>query len=68
MARPPYLIGRPRVLEVLLGADDVDCDLAELYGYVNRSLPDADLDDFTDRLAKRFASFDKKAIAQQDTR
>ena len=47
-----------------MGADDIDGDLAELYGYVNRSLPDAELDDFVDRLAKRIASFDKQAIAE----
>jgi enoyl-CoA hydratase/carnithine racemase len=63
MARLPRLIGRGRALEVLLGADDVDGDLAELYGYVNRSFPDSELDDFVDRLAKRIASFDKQAIA-----
>jgi enoyl-CoA hydratase/carnithine racemase len=63
MARLPRLIGRGRALEVLLGADDIDGDLAELYGYVNRSLPDAKLDDFVDRLARRIASFDKQAIA-----
>jgi enoyl-CoA hydratase/carnithine racemase len=38
-------------------------ELAELYGYVNRSLPDADLDDFVDALATRIASYDKWAIA-----
>src|SRR5216684_5910453 len=38
MARLPRLIGRGRALEVLLGADDIPGDLAELYGYVNRSL------------------------------
>jgi enoyl-CoA hydratase/carnithine racemase len=64
MARLPRLIGRGRALEVLLGADDVDGNLAELYGYVNRSLPDADLDAFVDRLAIRIASFDKQAIAE----
>lgn len=63
MARLPRLIGRGRALEVLLGADDIGGDLAELYGYVNRSLPDAQLDDFVERIAKRIASFDKKAIA-----
>ena len=63
MARLPRLIGRGRALEVLLGADDVTGYLAELYGYVNRSLPDGELDDFVDRLAKRIASFDKQAIA-----
>src|SRR5216684_3011673 len=63
MARLPRLIGRGRALEVLLSADDVGGDLAELYGYVNRSLPDSDLDSFVDALAMRIASFDKQAIA-----
>jgi enoyl-CoA hydratase/carnithine racemase len=64
MARLPRLIGRGRALEVLLGADDVPGDLAERYGYVNRSLPDADLDEFVDGLATRIASFDKRAISE----
>ena len=63
MARLPRLIGRGRALEVLLGADDIGGDLAERYGYVNRSLPDSELDGFVDALAKRIASFDKQAIA-----
>ena len=62
MARLPRLIGRGRALEVLLGADDIRGDLAELYGYVNRSLPDAELDAFVDALATRIATFDKRAI------
>jgi enoyl-CoA hydratase/carnithine racemase len=64
MARLPRLIGRGRALEVLLGADDVPGNLAELYGYVNRALPDAELDAFVDALARRIASFDKHAIAE----
>jgi enoyl-CoA hydratase/carnithine racemase len=44
MARLPRLMGRGRALEVLLGADDISGDLAERYGYVNRSFPDAELD------------------------
>jgi enoyl-CoA hydratase/carnithine racemase len=64
MARLPRLIGRGRALEVLLGADDIRGDVAELYGYVNRALPDAELDDFVEALAQRIASFDKKAIAE----
>jgi enoyl-CoA hydratase/carnithine racemase len=63
MARLPRLIGRSRALEVLLGSDDISADLAASYGYVNRSLPDAELDDFVDELASRIASFDKWAIA-----
>ena len=64
MARLPRLMGRGRALEVLLGADDIPGDMAELYGYVNRSLPDADLDAFVDGLATRIASFDKRAISE----
>ena len=64
MARLPRLMGRGRALEVLLGADDIPGDLAELYGYVNRSFPDADLDAFVDALALRIASFDKRAISE----
>lgn len=63
MARLPRLIGRGRALEVLLGADDVPGELAELYGYVNRALPDAELDGFVDALAQRISSFDKQALA-----
>ena len=64
MARLPRLMGRGRALEVLLGADDIPGDLAELYGYVNRSLPDSELDAFVDALATRIASFDKQAISE----
>ena len=63
MARLPRLIGRGRALEVLLVADDIRGDVAELYGYVNRALPDVELDAFVDALAVRIASFDKQAIA-----
>ena len=64
MARLPRLMGRGRALEVLLGADDIPGDLAERYGYVNRSFPDAELDSFVDGLAQRIASFDKQAITE----
>jgi enoyl-CoA hydratase/carnithine racemase len=63
MARLPRLIGRNRALEVLLGSEDIRGDQAEAYGYVNRSLPDADLDAFVEALATRIARFDKWALA-----
>ena len=44
-------------------SDDISGADAELLGYVNRALPDAELDDFVDALATRIASFDKWAIA-----
>jgi enoyl-CoA hydratase/carnithine racemase len=63
MARLPRQIGRSRALEVLLGSDDIGGELAEAYGYVNRSFPDAELDAFVDALATRISVFDKWAIA-----
>ena len=64
MARLPRLMGRGRALEVLLGADDIPGELAERYGYVNRSFPDSELDIFVESLATRIASFDKQAISE----
>jgi len=61
--RLPHLVGRGRALEIILGANDFDGDTAERYGYVNRSLPDAELDGFVDALARRIASFDRRALA-----
>jgi enoyl-CoA hydratase/carnithine racemase len=61
--RLPHLVGRGRALEIILGANDFDGDMAERYGYVNRALPDAELDRFVDGLARRIASFDRPAIA-----
>lgn len=51
------LMGRSRALEVMLGAEDYDADLAERYGWVNRALPAASLGEFVDVLAHRIASF-----------
>ena len=64
MARLPQLIGRNRALEVLLGSEDFSGEQAEAYGYVNRALPDAELDEFVDALATRISKFDKWAIGQ----
>jgi enoyl-CoA hydratase/carnithine racemase len=61
--RLPHLVGRGRALEIVLGAEDFDGDTAERYGYVNRALPDAELDHFVDALARRISSFDRPAIA-----
>src|SRR5262249_47002021 len=51
------LMGRGRALEVLLSADDYDADLAERYGWINRSLPGQALDAFVQGLAHRIAGF-----------
>src|SRR4051794_41568823 len=49
-------------MEAILGADDFDADQAERYGWINRALPDADLDAFVARLARRIASFPTEAV------
>ncbi|BAO90124.1 enoyl-CoA hydratase/isomerase family protein [Caballeronia cordobensis] len=63
MTRLSRLIGRGRALEVLTSGNDFDGALAERYGYVNRALPDDELDDFVDALATRIGSFDKQSLA-----
>src|SRR4029077_20194285 len=61
--RLPHLVGRGRALEIILSGNDFDGDTAERYGYINRALPDAELDGFVDALARRIATFDRPAIA-----
>src|ERR1700726_3285523 len=58
----PRLVGRSRALEIVLSGDDFDADIAERYGWVNRTLDDNDLDSFVDTLARRLASFDGEAL------
>jgi enoyl-CoA hydratase/carnithine racemase len=60
--RLPRLLGRGRALEIVLGCEDFDAELAERYGYVNRALPAADLGPFVDRLARRIASYPPHAV------
>ena len=59
----PRLVGRSRALEIVLSGDDFNADIAERYGWVNRTLDDADLDSFVDTLARRLASFDRETLA-----
>ena len=51
-----------RALEAILGAADFDADEAERYGWINRALPDGELDAFVTRLARRIASFPADAV------
>jgi enoyl-CoA hydratase/carnithine racemase len=59
----PRLLGRSRALEVLASGDDFDAVTAAQYGWINRAVPDADLDAFVDRLAARLGGFDKRALS-----
>jgi enoyl-CoA hydratase/carnithine racemase len=59
----PRVVGRSRALEIVLSGDDFDADIAERYGWVNRTLDDDDLDSFVDSLASRLTSFDRETLA-----
>jgi len=64
LERLPLLVGRARALEIILGSDDIDAASAGAYGWINRALPDSELDDFVDTLARRIASFDTPALSE----
>ena len=57
------LVGRARALEIVLSGDDFDARTAELYGWINRALPDDRLDQYVDALARRIATFSDVARA-----
>ena len=59
----PRVVGRSRALEIVLSGDDFNGDIAERYGWVNRTLDDDDLDSFVDTLVRRLASFDRETLA-----
>ena len=61
--RLPLLVGRARAIEIILGADDYDADTAERYGWINRAIPDAELDAFVTNYVRRVLSFDKQALS-----
>jgi enoyl-CoA hydratase/carnithine racemase len=64
MARLSRLAGRGRALEIVLVGNDCDGPTAELYGYVNRAVPDAELDGVVEEIAARLAGFEHEAIAR----
>jgi enoyl-CoA hydratase/carnithine racemase len=55
------LVGRGRAMEILVGGEDFDGDLAERYGYVNRAIPDDEFDDFIDRVCVQPAGLSRFA-------
>ncbi|MFJ4467586.1 enoyl-CoA hydratase/isomerase family protein [Streptomyces sp. NPDC089424] len=62
--RLPRLVGRARALEIITGGDDFDAETAERYGWINRALPDSELDAYVERVATRIASFDRQPLAE----
>jgi len=62
LQRLPLLVGRARALEIVLGAGDYDAEAAERYGWINRAIPDAQLDAHVANFVRRVLSFDKRAL------
>ena len=62
--RIPRLIGIGRAMEVVLGADDVDGETAERWGFLNRAMSGDSLSAYVDALAKRIASFPPAAVRE----
>jgi enoyl-CoA hydratase/carnithine racemase len=63
LERLPLLVGRSRAIEIVLGGDDFDAETAELYGWINRAVPDAELDDFVAAFVRRILAFDGQALS-----
>jgi enoyl-CoA hydratase/carnithine racemase len=60
--RLPRLVGRGRAIEVILGAEDLDAETAERWGYLNRIFGAAEIGPFVAALARRIATFPVEAV------
>jgi len=60
----PRMVGRSRALEIVLSGDDFDAEIAERYGWVNRTLDDDHLDSFVD--GGNYFSFTRAHAAGED--
>jgi enoyl-CoA hydratase/carnithine racemase len=67
LQRLPLLVGRSRAIEIILGADDFDAETAERYGWINRAIPETELDPFVANFVRRVLSFDKQAMRTAKT-
>ena len=57
------LVGRARALEIILTGDDYTAEEAAALGWINRVLPEAQLEPHVRRIAERIASMPADAIA-----
>jgi enoyl-CoA hydratase/carnithine racemase len=60
--RLPALVGRARAMEIILGAQDIDAETAERWGYLNRIFSADDIDAWVMNLARRIASYPVAAV------
>ncbi|KAL6699290.1 ClpP/crotonase [Trichoderma pleuroticola] len=59
----PKHVSRGRMLEIICGSDEFDATTAAQYGWINRALPDVDLDSFVDRFARRVAGWHEQSLS-----
>lgn len=62
------VVGRGRALEILLTADDYSADMAELYGWINRALPQNQIAGFVSQMAHRIARFPRRGVLEVKAR
>jgi enoyl-CoA hydratase/carnithine racemase len=60
--RLPRLVGRGRAMEIVLGADDLDAETAERWGYLNRIYGAEQIDAKVAALAERISRFPVAAV------
>jgi len=60
--RLPRLVGRARAMEIVIGAEDLDAETAERWGYLNRIFAPGDIGPFVAALARRIATFPVEAV------
>ena len=60
--RLPRLVGRARAMEIVIGAEDLDAETAERWGYLNRIFAPGDIGPFVAALARRIATFPIEAV------
>ena len=60
--RLPRMVGRGRALEIILGANDLDAETAERWGYLNRALAADEIAPFVESLARRMAAHPAQAL------
>ncbi|MBS1078962.1 hypothetical protein JK217_14780 [Gluconobacter kondonii] len=58
-----HRLGRNKALELLLGVDLFDAQMAERYGWINRAIPADTIAAFVDNLAQNIASLPNGVIA-----
>ncbi|MEO0441140.1 MAG: enoyl-CoA hydratase/isomerase family protein [Pseudomonadota bacterium] len=58
----PNIVGRGRALEIIAGAEDIDAETAEKWGYLNRIFAPEEIGDRVENLARTIAGYPPEAV------